>query len=368
MTRRRPFAPFVPCVLAVAAAALAGTGLAGAPARASALPWHGSDSIRLAVAGGQLAVSLRPDGDRALRLLRDDENRWVFAGDTGGLVGEPYAIVLRNDTSERLKVVVGVDGLNVYEREVVSGNARDDVGSILAPWSERVLRGWQIGDHRAQRFVFSPNEWSEGQGRTESRIGLVTVQVYREWREPRWHGHDEEWKDGGAAQAPSAGTHRRGPHPVPESAPDSAREGTEAPPSARASRPREPIGTTAGDDVSSSVRTVRFAAATMHPEAWAVIDYGGAAARHPHRHWPQEDLLGLELVPGQDGARIVAVAPGSAAERAGLEPYDVIVRLDALHAPTPAAARRLLRAKDPGDYAFLRVRRGPHELAVKIRV
>lgn len=365
MARRRPFAPLVPCVLAAAAAAALG----GTPARASALPWQGSDAIRLAVADGRLDVSLRPDGERALRLVRDDENRWLFAGDTGALVGEPYAIVLRNDTSERLKVVVGVDGLNVYERAVVAGNARDDVGSILAPWSERVLRGWQIGDHRAQRFVFSPNEWSEGQGRTESRIGLVTVQVYREWREPRWH-HDEEWKDG-AAQAPSAGA-PRGAHPVPESAPqsapESAREGVEAPPSARATRPREPIGTTAGDDVWSSVRTVRFAAATMHPEAWAVIDYGGVAARHPHPHWPEEDLLGLDLAPGRDGARIVAVAPGSAAERAGLEPWDVIVRLDALHAPSPAAARRLLRAKDPGDYAFLRVRRGPHELAVKIRV
>lgn len=366
MARRRPFALLVSSLAVVAAAALPAT-----PASASALPWPGSDSIRLAVADGQLAVSLRPDGGRALRLLRDHENRWVFAGDTGGLVGEPYAIVLRNDTSERLKVVVGVDGLNVYEREVVSGNARDDVGSILAPWSERVLRGWQIGDHRAQRFVFSPNEWSEGQGRTESRIGLVTVQVYREWREPRWRHHDEEWRDGGAAPRPSSGA-PRGAHPVPEpapqSAPDSAQEGAEARPSARASRPREPIGTTAGDDVASSVRTVRFAAATMHPEAWAVIDYGGAAARHPHPRWPEDDLLGLDLAPGRDGARIVAVAPGSAAERAGLEPYDVIVRLDALHAPTPEAARRLLRAKDRGDYAFLRVRRGSHELAVKIRV
>ena len=368
MPRRRRLATRPPGAtlgpLALAAALLSAVPAAGS---AWSPPWHGSTAVSLPIADGELTVSLRPDGDRALRLVRDDTHRWVFAGDTGELVGEPYTIVLRNDTSERLKVVVGVDGLNVYEREVVSGNARDDVGSILAPWSERVLPGWQIGDHRAQRFVFSPNEWSEGQGRTEAQIGRVVVQAYREWREPVWRHRDRDdgWKDGsgprvqGGEAAPPSAT-----RPEPEAAEDSA-----SAPSARAARPREPIGTTAGDDVASSVRTVRFAAATLHPETWAVIDYGGAGDPHRPPGWPDDDdLLGLDLAPGRDGARIVAVAPGSAAERAGLEPYDVIVRLDSVYAPSPSDARRLLRAKDRGDYAFLRVRRGAHELAVKIRV
>ncbi|HEV8631359.1 MAG TPA: PDZ domain-containing protein, partial [Thermoanaerobaculia bacterium] len=81
-----------------------------------------------------------------------------------------------------------------------------------------------------------------------------------------------------------------------------------------------------------------------------------------------DDLLGLALAPAADGTRIVAVTPGSPADRAGLEPQDVIVRLDTVFGPSPATTRSILRAKDRGDYAFLRVRRGADELAVKIRL
>ena len=130
------------------------------------------------------------------------------------------------------------------------------------------------------------------------------------------------------------------------------------------------IGTTAGDDVGNSVRTVRFVAATAFPEAWATIDYGQAEygwhPPQPPRPLP-EDLLGLAVEPAADGTRIVAVAPGSPADRAGLEADDVIVRIDTIFEPSPSTTRRILRAKDHGDYAFLRVRRGPHEVAVKIR-
>jgi hypothetical protein len=339
------------------AAGLVATLLAASPALARSAAVH-DRAARLPIAGGSLHVALRPDDGRTLDLVSEGPHRWAFPGDTRELVGEPYSIVLRNDSPERLKVVVGVDGLNVYEREVVAGSAGEDVGSILPPWSTRVLPGWQVGNHRAQRFVFSPNEWSEGQGRTESSIGQVTVQAYREWRHPDWGERDGEWKQRGEAGSPRPGVTA----PPSEPAPSTAESSRDSAP--RAARPREPIGTTAGEDVSHSVRTVRFDAATDFPEAWAVIDYGRGGRG---REWPEPELLGLGLAPDRDGARIVSVAPGSPAERAGLAPSDVIVRLDSVYSPSPYTARRILRGKDRGDYAFLRVRRGPHELSVKIR-
>jgi len=36
--------------------------------------------------------------------------------------------------------------------------------------------------------------------------------------------------------------------------------------------------------------------------------------------------------------------------------------------PSPQMVRRVLEAKDRGDYAFLRVRRGGDEIAVKLRM
>ncbi len=329
--------------------------LAAGPALARPWDFGGSATVRLDVAGGSLEVTVRPDRGRSLRLAADGPHRWVFDGSTADLVGAPYSILLRNRTGERLKVVVGVDGLNVYAREVVAGSSAQDVGSILSPWSDRTLTGWQLDLDRAQRFVFSPPEWSEGEGRTESQIGLLTVQVYREWQpRPDWGYRDDEHRIPRDAPAePSAAS------PQPK---------TEGMSSEAGGRP--PIGTTAGDDVASSVRSVRFVAATSFPEAWAVIDYGAARrAWQPPPRWPREDdLLGLEVTGDREGTRILAVAPGSAADRAGLEADDVILRLDSVFAPSPATTRRLLRDKDPGDYAFLRVRRGPHELAVKIRV
>jgi hypothetical protein len=331
--------------------------IAALPAHASSR-WPGPDSeVRLDLASGSLEVSVVPDHGGALPLVPSGGNRWIFQGSTADLVGRPYSIVLRNQTDERLKVVVGVDGLNVYERVAVAGRADEDVGSILSPWQDRTLRGWQVGHHRAQRFVFSPPEWSEGEGITDSQIGLVTVQVYREWR-PRY----EDWsaKDG-AAGAPA---------PAEPSTPRQRQEG------ASESRPqavRPPIGTTAGDDVESSVRTVRFVSASAHPEAWATVDYG--RARHARRQpWeqPYGAGLGLGLDFDQDrdgrGTRIVEVEPGSPADLAGLRPYDVIVRIDTVSLPSANTTRRILQSKRRGEYAFLRVRRGAHELAFKLRV
>ena len=335
-----------------------------APVEGRSRPWHGS-TASLAVAGGSLDVTLRPDRGSALQLVPDGPHRWVFEGQTSNLVGGSYSILLRNRTDERLKVVVAVDGLNVYGREDVAGTSDEDVGSILSPWSDRSLPGWQLDSERAQRFVFSPPEWSEGEGRTERQIGTVTVQVYREWQEPSWeYRRQPESRDGGAAapkQAPA-------PEPAEVQGGAESRRGdaelAEEPPIAL--RRRGPIGTASGDDVDSWVRTVRFVAATAFPESW-VIDYGqaGYAQRPPSPRY--DDLLGLNLAPATDGTRIVDVAPGSAADRAGLEPGDVIIRIDTVFGPSFTATRRILAAKARGEFAFVRVRRGPHELALKIR-
>jgi hypothetical protein len=361
MDTRRVRVSLALSLVAIAFAATPACARHGQPGRG----WRGGPAVDLPVAGGSLEVSLQPDRGGALPFVFDGGNRWVFDGSTGDLVGGSYSIHLANRTGERLKVVVGVDGLNVYEREVVAGRADQDVGSILAPWGERTLAGWQIGDHRAQRFVFSPPEWSEGEGRTDAQIGLVTVQVYREWREQRWEDRERdgsassETRRQGGAEAP-AGAAEDQAAPAEPAAPRSH-------PAPGAVMPDAPIGTTAGDDVTSSVRTVRFVAATAYPETWALLDYGQRRAAGPWYPPAGVDLLGLRIDGDRDGTRIVGVAPGSPADEAGLRPWDVIVRLDTVTQPSPSATRRILESKRGGDYAFLRVRRGRHEMALKIR-
>ena len=99
-------------------------GLLILPSSASA-GWFGQGDrlIELRHRGGRLEVQLVPDRGKALTLKQDGPHRWVFEGSTAELVGGSYSIVLRNRSSERLKVVVGVDGLNIYRKNRIVGRA-----------------------------------------------------------------------------------------------------------------------------------------------------------------------------------------------------------------------------------------------------
>ena len=264
-------------------------------------------------------------------------HRWVFDGVTEALVGGSYSIELRNRSSQRIKIVVGVDGLNVYGKDRIVGRADGDTGSILAPGETRILKGWQMDQSTAQRFVFSPPEWSEGQGRTDSQIGLIVVQVYRE-RQRELFGLKDRAKCG----APPSGE---------------ALEREEA--------PRAQIGTTSGDDVTSHVRTVHFESLTSYPEVWAEVDYGRFSAPPPR---PRSSILGVTVFTCDLGSRIDGVVPGSIADEAGLKLGDIIVRVDTEDRPSAQKLSEILRSKRPGDLIFLQVQRGRHEISLKIRL
>lgn len=302
--------------------------------------WFGRGEKRAEIrhGAGVLDVQLLPDRGKTLNLSRVDQNRWTYLGKTEGLVGGSYSIVLKNRSSERLKVVVGVDGLNVYGKDEIVGRAGADTGSILSPYETRTLQGWQINSERAQRFVFSPPEWSEGGGRRDSDIGLIIVQVYRE--RPRRHFGLRDSEEKAAPDADRLKSRKEAVAPQPQ------------------------IGTTAGDEIGSRVRTVFFESLTRLPEAWAEIDYG----RHAKRAGCRRGLfLGMLLSPAEEGSRISTILPGSTAESAGLQVNDIIIRVDTEDRPDPEEVRGVVNSKQPGEFLFLRVRRARHELMMKIR-
>lgn len=302
--------------------------------------WFGTErSGQLQLPSGTVEVRIEPYRGRALELRPDGPGRWLVADLDEAAIGRAYSIVVDNRTPERLKVVVAVDGLNVYQRVPHRGRSDRDVGSIIDPWVRRTLTGWQVGLDTAERFVLAPPEWSEGAQIAPDEVGTIVVEVYSE--QPPWPvlGRDE-----------AAG----------ESAPNAKRQ-TES-----ACQPGPALGTTAGDAVTSQVRVVSFAARTRFPEARAEIDYG-RRERPPVRplmHGP----LGLELISDRGGARVVAVAPGSSADLAGIERGDVVTRIDSERRPDPATVRRVITGKRSGDRVFVWLRRGPHELALKLRV
>ena len=302
--------------------------------------------VGLSLPEGSLEVSLRPDGQAPLALRNVSGDRWIYDGPTVDLVGTSYTVVLRNRSADRLKVVLGIDGLNIYRKNPLVGRSDADIGSILDPWSRREIPGWQLDLDQAQRFVFAPSDWSEGAGIRPNQVGTLRVEVYREFVPRRsWWRRD-----------------------VDESAAPEAQEGARSKRSAesRAGRYEQEdssLGTTSGEDLRHSVRTVHFEAATRYPEARATIDYGNTPPRTlPPRH----DRLGLELMPTHDGSRVVDVSRGSKAAAAGLQRGDVIVRVDTRHHPDPDQVRRIWSGKRHGEFLFLRLRRGDNEVALKI--
>lgn len=189
------------------------------------------ESIWIPAAGGGITVRVVPLGDRAIPFHRLDSTRWAFYGNQENLVGQAYQIELENTTDSRAKIVVGVDGMNIYRKKDLAGNPTDDIGSILSPGAKRTLPGWQTSSERADRFVFSRSEWSDASGIHDAQIGTILVEVYLERGSP---GASKKMGTSGMT-----------------------------------------LGTTSGEGIDNQVGTVSFVAASSRPSGTALVIYGG---------------------------------------------------------------------------------------------
>jgi hypothetical protein len=282
--------------------------------------------------GSSLSVQVIPDGSPGLQFRNEGGDRWVMTGNTRALVGKSYILRLENNGRQRIKVVVGVDGVNAFFRKRIEGYARADVGAVLGSREVRVIKGFQVDEEEAQRFLFSPPEFSEGQDVRGARVGEIEVHIYEEMRPEK----DIFLQKGDVPQPRAEG----GP----------------------------PIGTTTGDDVDSQIRRVRFVSATPEPAARVLLAYG-----RPEREIEREDVrpsgvLGVVVESHPRGCRVQSVEEDSIAEDVGLRRGDIIIKADSEDEPSPQMLRRLLRGKGEGNYLFLEVERGRHLLTFKVRL
>jgi PDZ domain len=298
------------------------------------------DRVRVSFGSGNaLYVQVIPDGRAPMRFESDAPDAWVFQGDTAALVGKSYTIRVENRGRSRIKVVVGVDGVNAYYRKPLTGAADRDVGSILGPGQTRVLTGFQADERTAQRFVFSPEGFSEGAQVRGARIGEIEVHVYEEFR-PEVYRSDRDRGQNSAAPNSSA--------------------------------PSPTIGTTAGDDVDSNVRRVSFTASTREPIARLELAYGRPEPEREPEPRRDDDRalgpLGVAVEQHPEGLRIVRVERDGLGDEMGLRDGDVITKVDTYARPSAQSFRRVLRQKRPGEYLFLEVLRGRHTLTFKARL
>jgi hypothetical protein len=95
--------------------------------------------------------------------------------------GKNYSIAVRNNTAQRLGVVIAVDG-----RNIISGN-RSDLGNsemmyIVNPYNSTEVDGWRTDSDTVHRFLFTDeNEsYSVRTFSDASAMGVIAVAVFRE--------------------------------------------------------------------------------------------------------------------------------------------------------------------------------------------
>jgi hypothetical protein len=165
----------------VAAALLVLTTAASFPAAVSA------DPRLFQASGASIDLSVERDGGAApLYPARDGSSRYYLEARAGGT----YALRIVNRTSERVGIVVAVDGLNAIsgEREPVpSAGARPGRMYVVDPWGEVSVRGWRtsLDDVRQFTFVDEHSSYAARTGRANARMGWIEAWVYRERSGPR---------------------------------------------------------------------------------------------------------------------------------------------------------------------------------------
>ncbi|WP_284615497.1 hypothetical protein [Aquabacterium humicola] len=95
-----------------------------------------------------------------------------------GRPGARYALRLRNVTSQRVLVVLTVDGINVVSGETADWN---QVGYVLDPHRSYDINGWRKSGTQIAAFEFAPIEQSYAArtGRPDN-VGVIGMAVFRE--------------------------------------------------------------------------------------------------------------------------------------------------------------------------------------------
>jgi hypothetical protein len=117
---------------------------------------------------------------------------------------ENYRIVVKNNTGDRIGVVIAVDGRNIINGEKSFLRSSERM-YIIKPYSTTELDGWRTDLDSVHRFYFTDKDDSYS-ARTfgdSSAMGVIAVAVYREKRRQKIF-HDHQKREEEASRAPSA--------------------------------------------------------------------------------------------------------------------------------------------------------------------
>ena len=126
-----------------------------------------------------IAVIDRDRGDW-LPEMRHRGQDWI-----AGEPGHRYSVRLTNTSSERVLVVLSVDGVNAVTGETAHPS---QAGYVLAPWQSTEINGWRKSLDDVAQFVFTdlPDSYAARTGRPDN-VGVIGIAVFEEARPIRYY-------------------------------------------------------------------------------------------------------------------------------------------------------------------------------------
>lgn len=102
-----------------------------------------------------------------------------------GRKGSDYTIQYYNNSPNRVKVVLSVDGLNV-----ISGDTDWKRGYVVEPWGTLNVPGWRKDNNNVAKFVFSSIHGSYNQHNDSgdvNNVGVIGAMVFNEQPQVIWN-------------------------------------------------------------------------------------------------------------------------------------------------------------------------------------
>lgn len=109
--------------------------------------------------------------------------------------GKSYGIKIKNNSSERIGLVIAVDGRNIIsgKKSYLKSNERM---YILNPYQRSTYKGWRSSKNRVNEFYFTdvPDSYAERTFGDTSAMGVIAVAVFKE-KDGRWYQEREYDRD-----------------------------------------------------------------------------------------------------------------------------------------------------------------------------
>ena len=109
--------------------------------------------------------------------------------------GKSYGIKVRNNSSQRIGLVIAVDGRNIISGKQSNLKANERM-YILNPYQKSTYKGWRSTRNRVNEFYFTdvPDSYADRTFGDRTAMGVIAVAVFKE-KNGRWYQENERRYD-----------------------------------------------------------------------------------------------------------------------------------------------------------------------------